>query len=279
MRLAFSTLPCAGWPLAKVIDICQANQIGAIEIRLGLNDWSAPDLDDAALQQVAATLKAAGIAVSNLGTGLVIRDDARDKFDELRACIRYAKAVGAPGLRIMLGTYKVRYSEAAPEADLPGMTHWLREACALAAESGVGLWIETHNEFASIASLRRVLDAVQAPNLKILWDVIHTLEVSETVAQSLVAAQGDLVHVHIKDGLPWPDPDLANWRYTRLGEGEIPLGSIVSALQSRGYAGCFSLEWEPTWRPEIRGEGFEAETVIPHFARFMRRLDIETGND
>jgi sugar phosphate isomerase/epimerase len=277
MKLAFSTLPCSSWSLAQVVAICTANQIAAIEIRLGLNDWSAPDLDDAALARVAATLKAAGIAVSNLGTGLVIRADAPEKLDELRACIRYAAAVGAPGLRIMLGTYKLRHSEAAPEADLPGIVRWLRQACALAAESGVGIWIETHNEFASIASLRRLLDAVQAPNLKILWDVIHTLEVGESVAQSLVAAQGDLVHVHIKDGLPWPDPDLANWRYTRLGEGDIPLGSIVGALQSRGYGGHFSLEWEPAWRPEIRGPGFEAEAVIPHFARFMRRLDTQAG--
>ena len=241
-------------------------------IRLGLNDWSQPDQSETALAALRYEMRARRIAVSSLGTGLVIRDDSPAAQAELRACLRFAKGVGARGLRIMLGTYKQRYSDSAPIADVGGIVRWLGKATALAAEQGAEIWLETHNEFASGRALRPVLNAVGAPNLKILWDVIHPLEVGECIEDSLAFMGDDIAHVHIKDGEPSGDPDLANWRYTRVGEGTIPLATSVAALEARGYDGYYSLEWEPTWRPEIRGQGFEAETVIPHFAAFMRHL-------
>lgn len=270
LKLAFSTLPCAGWTLDRLLQVCRDNGIGAIEMRLGLNDWSAPDMTPARAAEVRAALAAQGVRISNLGTSIVIRNYDTAQMAQLLQCAALAEALGTRGLRIMLGTYKVRYSEEAPLPDEAGIVQWLREACAAAALHGAEIWLETHNEYASGAAMRRVLDAVRMPNCRILYDVIHPLEVQETVSDTLAFMGRDIAHVHLKDGRPWDDADLANWEYTRVGQGAIPLAQIVNRLQAQGYSGYYSLEWESAWRPEIRGPGFEGETAIAEFANYMR---------
>ena len=254
------------------MQLCRQQSIDAIELRMGLNDWSSRDMDDAELAQLKLALKKAGVAVSNLGTSVVIHGDDPEQSQALEKYLRVAQALDARGLRIMLGSYKVRYSDVKPVADEPAMVNWLKRSCDLAAQFGAELWLETHNEYATIGAMRRVVDQVSRPNLKILWDLIHPLELGETLDQSLSLLGDSLAHVHIKDGKPWDDPDLANWKYTKLGEGQIPLAEVVGKLQARGYDGFYSLEWESAWRPEIRGPGFEGEIVIPHFAQYMRGL-------
>ncbi len=272
MKLAFSTLPCATWSLEKTLRICNENGIGAIEMRLGLNEWSGLEMTPEQVAGVQTLLKQHGVIVCNFGTSIVVKDYDAGQMQQILQCISLARQLGAKGLRIMLGTYKIRYSEAAAAADQGGIQRWLREACAAAAKADVEIWIETHNEFATGAALRKVLDAVKAPNLKVIWDIIHPLELKESIEDTLALIGHEIAHLHLKDGKPWEDPDLANWHYTKLGEGILPIAKIVRLMQQRNYPGFYSLEWESMWRPEIRGEGFEGEVVIPDFASYMRKI-------
>ena len=50
-------------------------------------------------------------------------------------------------------------------------------------------------------------------------------------------------HVHLKDQ--------NGEELTLPGEGSIPIVPIVKRLIADGYDGCFSLEWEKKWCPEI----------------------------
>jgi sugar phosphate isomerase/epimerase len=252
--------------------VCRDAGVDAIEMRLGLNAWSDPAMPRLQALALRDQLRDGGVALCALGTGIVVREYDAALLRAMREQILLAATLGATGLRIMLGTYKVRYSDSAPQPDLDGIVRWLRAAAQAAADAGVELWLETHNEFATGAAMRRVLDAVRHPACKILYDVIHPLELGEPVADTLAQIGADLAHVHIKDGRPWADPDLANWEYTPLGQGDIALDDIVARLRRQGYAGYYSLEWESAWRAEIRGPGFEGERVIPAFARYMARL-------
>ncbi len=53
-----------------------------------------------------------------------------------------------------------------------------------------------------------------------------------------------------------------------MGKGELPIDRLYAALQSIGYDGWFTLEWEKRWHLEIE----EPEVVIPAFADFIRAL-------
>jgi sugar phosphate isomerase/epimerase len=273
MKLAFSTLPCATWSLEKTAQICRDSGIDAIEIRTNMNAWSDTGQTAEELKQMRELLDQYGVLVSDLGTTICVKSYDLALFEELHKCRRMAAALGAKGLRIFLGNFYGRFSEAPAAPDFNAIVQWLKEACAIAAQDGLELWIETHNEYSSGKVLRHLLDTVQAPNLKVVWDLIHPVEVGEDYPETLAYLGKDIAHIHIKDGTPYEDFDMATWLYTRLGEGTLPVPAMVAALEAAGYDGFYSLEWESAWRPEIRGEGFEGEVVIQHFAKYMNNLN------
>jgi sugar phosphate isomerase/epimerase len=106
----------------------------------------------------------------------------------------------------------------------------------------------------------------------VIWDIIHPLEQEEDISTTYEAIKEYLVHVHIKDGVPWEDKDMANWRYTSLMEGIVPIEKVVKLLVEKGYCGYYSLEWESLWRPEIRGERYTGEKIIPLYGKMMKNM-------
>lgn len=73
----------------------------------------------------------------------------------------------------------------------------------------------------------------------------------------------------MKDGVPFNDLKIHEWKYTPMGEGELPLEAIISALQASGYDGYYSLEWESKWRPELKGLQLELSAVLESYVKFM----------
>ncbi len=272
MKLAISTLACKNWTLAYTLDICNTYGIDALELRTGLNDWSDVNMPPAAQQEVHAMCQASGVSVCDIGTGILLNHDDPAATEELHASITLAHTLGATGLRIMLGHFWDRHSEHAhtPPCDLAGMRAWLLRADRLLAQEGLELWLETHNEYATGQSLRELLSSLQTDHIKLLWDFMHPLEVGERAEDTLRYMGRDLVHVHIKDGRPFEDPDFSRWRYTALGKGDIPIADMVRLLLANGYDGYFSLEWESLWRSEL--EGIPNESAVADFSALMRTI-------
>lgn len=83
-------------------------------------------------------------------------------------------------------------------------------------------------------SLRRMIDDVGAPNLGAVLDTVAMAAAGETVAD-YDASLGTLIrHVHLVDGRPTG--------HLAWGDGELPLGSYVAALERAGYTGHFTFE-------------------------------------
>ena len=61
-----------------------------------------------------------------------------------------------------------------------------------------------------------------------------------------------IAHIHIKDGINRHDPEWHDFKYTRLGEGELPLYDLLDLLKNAGFDGYLSFEWEIAWRPELQ---------------------------
>lgn len=272
MRLAISTLPCKDWTLDKTLQIGRENGITGLEIRIGLNEWSKVDMNQEECDSILNALQKYDITITDLGTSVVVNRYDEGQLIEFNKCILLAKRLRTKGLRIMLGNFRDRWSESLPTIDREGMTKWLKLADKCARENDIEIWIETHNEFATGKSLQKLFNDNHFTNCKVIWDIIHPLEQEEDFSTTYEAIKEYLIHVHIKDGIPWEDKDMANWKYTPILRGVVPIAEIVKFLEEKGYCGYYSLEWESLWRPEIRGESYTGERVIPHYGKVMREL-------
>jgi sugar phosphate isomerase/epimerase len=272
MKLAISTLPCKEWSLEKTLQLCNKNDITGLELRTGLNDWSQIDLSQPECDYILEMLTKHKIRITDLATSVVVSGYDEYQLLEYERCVQLAKRLHTKGIRIMLGYFRERWSQNIAEVDIEGMSYWLRQADKIAGKNEVELWIETHNEYATGEALQRLFQDNRLPNSKVIWDVMHPIEQNENFVKTYDTLKEYLVHVHIKDGLPWADADMASWKYTKLGDGIVPIREIVHLLEDSGYSGYYSLEWESLWRNEIRGEDYTGEIVIPHYSKFMKEL-------
>lgn len=278
-RLAFSTLPCEGWTLEKMAAIAQQCGFGGMELREG-DAWGisvamTPEERKSALGK----FEKYGIRITNIGSSISFTggDSDEAEFGQFQKAVLLARDLKAAGVRIFLGHFNSRRDQPAPFIPYSAIVGRIRTACDFAGAHGVQVWLETHNEFATGRSLRRLLDDVGNPNCAVIYDIIHPLEEGEPPEETVAQLGSQCVHVHIKDGVPSEDPMELSWRYTKVGEGLVPIESIVEQLERAGYTGYYSLEWETKWRKELQVPGAEPAVVFPHYAAFMR--DILNAGD
>jgi sugar phosphate isomerase/epimerase len=275
IRLAYSSLPCDGWSLEDHLDNCRRNGFAGIEFREDPQGLVYAGMPVAEARAIGEALREAGIAATDIGTGVCFRgvEDESGGLAHLEAAARLAEAIGARGLRVFLGNFAVRHD--APKAPISheGIVQRLRDACDIAAVHGREIWLETHNEYATGAVIRPLLDEVGRLNFKVIYDILHPLEDGEDIRDTIRLLGGDCAHVHLKDGVRSADPVDHDWIYTLFGQGEAPIGEIVALLRESGFEGHYSLEWETKWRKELQAPGMEAEKVFPEYARIMNALE------
>lgn len=268
MVLGFSTVACQELSWKETANYALAAGISHIEVRLHGGDRFF-DLPTEKAAAVAAKLRDMGITVTDLGTSVAITGWQEEKLLQARECIDLASAVGAPAIRVFLGRFITKRSEPSGH-DHEGIVRTLRELCAYGAKRGVEVWVETHNAFSAGAVLAGISEDV--PGLRFIWDIIHPLEMGEAPEETLAHIGSRIAHVHIKDGIPQADPDALLYRYTRLGEGQVPIGRILRLLRQYGYAGCLSLEWENAWRPELQGVFADLPALLANYRACMERV-------
>lgn len=271
-KLAVSTLSFQKWEIEELAALLQKNGIQGMELRLGLSSWSMQDMTDEEILRLKAVLAKNQICITDLGTSVCIAEYREEALHSLENDMKFACRLGVKGLRIMLGYFRTTWSETVPAIDYEGILKWLREADSMAGTYGCQIWIETHYEFSTGRMLHKLFSDCCPKNCRILWDVMHPLEQGELPEETYGYIKDYLVHVHIKDGLPWPDDDRASWKYTKVGDGLIPLKEFLHLLAVHGYDGYYSLEWEPMWHAEIQGNEYQDKTVISEFSRYMRKI-------
>ena len=57
--------------------------------------------------------------------------------------------------------------------------------------------------------------------------------------------------------------------YNLIGEGNMPVRSMMNALSSINYDGFISLEWKPEWMGDLQ----DREVIFPHFVNYMSRFE------
>jgi sugar phosphate isomerase/epimerase len=219
----------------------------ALVTRLGLKyvelrsawDVNVLDLDPAQLQRTRATLDAAGLGVSSIGSPIgkiAITDDNGPHLDRMRHAGEVANFFGAPFIRM--------FSYFIPaDADADGFRDEVIERisalAAIAEDAGVTLIHENEKEiFGDIP--RRCLDIVEAvhsPALALTWDNANFVQCGVrpfTEAYPLLAPH--VVYLQVKDAL------MADGTVVPAGEGDGEFRETMRAFAAAGFDGFVSLE-------------------------------------
>ena len=248
--LGFSTIACPDLPWREVLSVGADAGMKAVEIRLDREDRPF-GLSDAELPELVAALKENGLSASDIGMGLALTDYRPGLDEKLTPVFERAAAIGAKGVRVFLGHSALRVPEGKTENE-EGIIRSVEEIARVAERYPADLWLETHGTYSRARDVMRVVRTVGSDSVSVIWDIFHSYELGESVDESDAYLGDKTVHVHIKDGVKKKDDPDGGMTYTKVGEGEVPLGRSLELLEKRGYTGVLSLEWENMWRPELR---------------------------
>ena len=263
MKLCFSTLGCPDFDWQDIYSMAKDLGYGGIEMR-GLGDKifsiHAKPFHPDQIDKTLATLKRMHLEIPCLSTGCVLKDE--HKWPQTRAeigeYIRLAAKLGAPYIRL-LGD---RDADVEGEVDDEVVLRALKEIIPEAEENGVILLVETNGVYADTSRLHDLLIRAESDNVGALWDMHHPYrffgEKPETTVQNLGMY---IKHVHIKDSVMQD----GKVRYRMMGEGDLPVESMLRALKSVNYEGFISLEWLRAYAPDLENAGI----VFPHFVNYM----------
>ena len=219
MKTAFSTLCCTELSVSEIVELAEKANIDAIELRV----------DHVLLEELLSNsgetdnLCAKGVAVCDIASSIFIRGEG--ETPDWESYVKLAYVIGSPAVRVFASC------GSDGELSLDTIADDLRLLCDIAGKYGIEIWLENHSELSRLSACRELYDKVNRDNIKILWDVLHSIEYGEALETSLSYA-GDLVaHVHLKDG--------------------VHVEGQTEYLKKIKYNGYLSLEWESRWHPYL----------------------------
>ncbi|MBQ4328540.1 MAG: AMP-binding protein [Lentisphaeria bacterium] len=253
MKLSFSTNRWNDYSFDQFIDIAAEYRFNGIEIHdvNAVFNVAEPGKITALYRRLME--KRLAISCIDLVSDAVTAKDSA--LDELVLVLDAAKRLHAPCVR-------VKTAVAGDEA-VTAMQDFLKAALPLSEKSGVTLLIETVGVFADTAKLRALFELFVSDNLAALWDLHYPFRIHGEAPEETIRNLGAYVrHVHMKDSESADKP-------TRVGEGSLPIQSIMNALKSVNYDGFISIEWDPAW-----DEVSDIDIIFPHFISYMSRYEL-----
>jgi L-ribulose-5-phosphate 3-epimerase len=153
-----------------------------------------------------------------------------------------------------------------PEVGDPGRKPFLdtlAKVSQLAAEKGVTVAFETGQESSSL--LRRTLDDLKSPNLKVNFDPANMLLYDkDDPIQAVERLAPDIRSVHVKDANRPKTP--GTWgKEVPLGKGQTDTRKFLLTLKKVGYTGPLYIEREA-------GDQQQRFNDIAHGVRFIREV-------
>lgn len=233
---------CIEWQFGEVGDDLAARLRAAHAAGLSLAEfhlWRDKNIDG-----IAAAMADTGVTL----TGFCV-DPRRSivdpaERDEMLAAVTdtltVARRLGSPPLIVASGFRVEGMSE---EEHFANAVSVLKEAAALAEAAGVMLVLEPLNTelFATMYLVSTklgldIVEAVNSPNLRLLYDVYHSRVMGEDVREVLAGRTHLVAHVQVAG---WPGRN-------EPGTGDLDYADVMQALAELGYTGPIGLEYFPT---------------------------------
>lgn len=249
-----------------------ARELGMVYVELHeLWGKAIHELSDAELAQAKAIVEENGLR-THLVCGMLFRPfsladvalatmEQHPRFQEhlarLERFIQIAHLFNAPNIRTFGFTRDVGGTNPSPrspdgggmsEETLAKIAKGLQWACDRLATEGLTLALENARSlYANTGgNMRRVLDAVQRPNLKIIWDPANAFVAGEDPAVGFAAVRGEISHVHCKDAAV-QDAATGLTAWARIGDGGTDWATQLRLLADEPI-NAFTIEthWHPS---------------------------------
>ena len=121
---------------------------------------------------------------------------------------------------------------------MESVTVALRRVADHAAERGVVLAMETHDDWCDPQHVVAVMRGVNHPAVAVNWDIMHPVRTGlASIDASFAALRPWIRHLHVHDGSG------NGIEMVPIGTGTIDHRRTVALLQSMDYAGFLSGEW------------------------------------
>ena len=240
------------------------------------------DLTDADVARVKGLIDARNLKVScishhNLSAlpvdTAVVAPAYRDHITTLQRCIGIAEALGTKLVRIFSFRKEMVLFGAEPivsKGTWATLLDRLEEPLRIADDAGITLVIETaiSGNVTSALLARKLIDELDVPHLKILWDPCSSLYCTEIpYPDGYELIREHIAHVHLKDGVVNLPAATFDFCAMRQGQMEPYYNDIVDALKQDGYQGAISLESVYTPVGGTREDGFRES--LPVFMELM----------
>lgn len=271
--VSFSTLACPNWSIETII--AKASEFGyeGIEWRggpLGHVQPTMPAAHKTALQRMLMDTGLIAIAVTAY-TSFVsqLTEERQANLDELRRYVDLAAELDSPYVRTFLG-------------ELPDSTNLdfnidekisdcLNTASEYAESVGVKIAVEPHDDFVRSSTIVPILNQVQHPALRVIWDIGNAFAAGEDPKEGFELLKNRIAYVQVKDGINHG----SEWQLCSVGQGQVPLAQAFGLLLAYGYEGALSVEWEYAWHPELE----PPETALPAALRTVRELLVAAQSE
>ena len=199
----------------------------------------------------------------------------RGHIATLQRCIDVAQALGTNLVRIFSFRKEMVLFGAEPVISEDAWTtllNRLEEPLRIADAAGVTLVIETaiSGNVTSAHLARKLIDELDAPHLKVLWDPCSSLYCTEIpYPNGYEIIREHIAHVHLKDGVVNLPAATFDFCAMRQGQMDSYYNDIVNALKRDGYDGAISLESVYTPVGGTREDGFRES--LPVFMELVGR--------
>ncbi len=246
MKYAFMSFSNPAWTLDEMLAAAKQYGYDGIEPRIDGGHKHGLELSSTPAQRAEAKQHAAdrGVAIACIATGCRFADPAAAPQNVQTAlqAIDLAADVGAGVIRVFGG--KVPEGVMRIQA-ADSIAASLSALAPHAAERGVTVAIETHDDWCDATDVAAILQQVNQPQIGANWDYQHTTRVAKlSIAQAFSLLQPYIKHVHFHDGTERAD----KLEFLPVGHGIYDHRAVLHALSSIGYTGFLSGEWID-WEP------------------------------
>jgi sugar phosphate isomerase/epimerase len=160
-----------------------------------------------------------------------------ERIERFRWALDRTRALGLTNLMLHAG-----FLPESGDPDRKPLLDTLAKVSALAADKGVTVAFETGQETADL--LRRTLDELRCPNLKVNFDPANMLLYDKGDPLRAVEILGpDIRSVHVKDANR-PTVPGAWGAEVPLGQGQVNIRAFIQTLRKIGYRGPLCIERE-----------------------------------
>jgi len=272
MKISFSTLACPKWDWNMILDeACRLGYDG-IEIRGIEGEMNLvcmrPFLPEN-IDQTIKVLKEKNLEICCLDTSCNFHE--KENFEKVlkegKKAIDLAQKLNCKYIRVFGDKIPDKNNE---DEIITQIAAGLNELGNYAEGKGVTVLIESHGDFSTGGMLQKLLQQVSSKQVEILWDVANAyIDFGESLKDTFDKISGHIKHTHMKDAKgKYPSAELC-----MVGKGDLSFIEMISLLNSIGYDGWLSLEWEKWWHPKLEEPEIVLDVYIHHINKSLASLN------